>query len=93
MTTQSEAEACIPMLVDRALFHQKCILPYGLTTEQVYRAMVDFVEFLSFINHQLYRKEYPRLESFLMPASFSSMVGEFMNLTIPRYCPGLAKNQ
>lgn len=28
-----------------------------------------------------------------MPASFSSLVGEFMNLTIPRYCSSLVKNK
>jgi hypothetical protein len=51
------------------------------------------VDFLGFINQQLHSKEFPRLESFLMPASFSSLVGEFMNLTIPRYCSGLVKNR
>jgi hypothetical protein len=29
----------------------------------------------------------------LMPANFSSMVGEFMGASIPKYCPSLAKNQ
>ena len=93
MTTDPETQACTPVPVDRELFHQSCILPYGLTPDHLYRAMVDFIDFLGFINHQLNEKEYPRLESFLMPASFSSMVGEFMNLTIPRYCSSLIKNQ
>lgn len=34
-----------------------------------------------------------RLESFLMPANFSSIVGEFMNMSIPKYCSELVKNQ
>ena len=93
MITDPEAQACIPVPVDRNLFHQGCILPYGLTPDHLYRAMVDFIDFLGFINHQLNEKKYPRLESFLMPASFSSMVGEFMNLTIPRYGSSLVKNQ
>jgi len=54
--------------------------------------MVDFIDFLGFVNQQLRSKEIPRLESFLMPANFSSMVGEFMNMTIPKYCTSLAKN-
>ena len=54
--------------------------------------MDDFLEFLGFINRQLRTKEIPRLESFLMPANFSSMVGEFMSATIPKYCKTLAKN-
>lgn len=28
-----------------------------------------------------------------MPANFSSIVGEFMNMTIPRTCDGLVKNR
>ena len=55
--------------------------------------MAEFLEFLGFINQQLATKNLPRLESFLMPANFSSIVGEFMNLTIPKYCPGLVRNQ
>jgi len=54
--------------------------------------MEDFVDFLGFINQQLNTKDLPRLESFLMPANFSSMVGEFMSATIPKYCRTLAKN-
>lgn len=55
--------------------------------------MADFTEFLGFINQQLHVKGMPRLESFLMPAGFSSIVGEFINLTIPRYCANLVKNK
>ncbi len=29
----------------------------------------------------------------LMPANFSSIVGEFMNSGIPKHCPTLVKNQ
>ncbi|MEK7409122.1 MAG: hypothetical protein AAB225_29010, partial [Acidobacteriota bacterium] len=35
----------------------------------------------------------PRLESMLMPANFSSIVGEFMSATIPKHCKGLVKNR
>jgi hypothetical protein len=93
MNRDEEALACTPVPVDSNLFNPNSILPYGLTTEHVRRAMVDFVDFLGFINQQLHTKEIPRLESFLMPANFSSIVGEFMNISIPKYCPGLAKNQ
>ena len=43
--------------------------------------MQDFVSFL--INQQLHEQELSRLESFLMTANFSSMVGEFMNEQFP----------
>ncbi len=55
--------------------------------------MDEFVEFLGFLNKQLITKSLPRLESFLMPANFSSIVGEFMNTSIPKYCPTIVKNQ
>ena len=55
--------------------------------------MEEFIDFLGFVNQQLHTREIPRLESFLMPANFSSIVGEFMNMTIPKYCTSLAKNQ
>lgn len=55
--------------------------------------MGDFIDFLGFINQQLHTKQILRLESFLMPANFSSIVGEFMNMSIPKHCPDLVKNQ
>lgn len=88
-----EARACIPVPVKSACFNPGCTLPYGLTAEHIREAMTDFLDFLGFINQQLHTKSIPRLESFLMPANFSSIVGEFMNLGIPRYCPTLVKNQ
>jgi hypothetical protein len=88
-----EKLACIPRSLNPRGFNPKCALPYGLRFENVQRAMQDFLDFLGFVNQQLNTKEMPRLESFLMPANFSSMVGEYMNITIPKYCPTLAKNQ
>ncbi|MFQ5630256.1 MAG: hypothetical protein ACE5I1_15915 [bacterium] len=55
--------------------------------------MNEFLDFLGFVNRQLYKKKMPRLESFLMPVNFSSIVGELLNITIPKYCASLAKNQ
>jgi hypothetical protein len=34
-----------------------------------------------------------RIETILMPANFSSIVGEFMGVMIPRYCSTLVKNR
>jgi hypothetical protein len=55
--------------------------------------MQEFCAFLGFINQQLRSRELPRLESFLMPANFSSIVGEFMAMTIPKHCPTIARNR
>ncbi len=93
MSNDDEYKACIPIPVNPNRFNPKCSLPYGLTVEHVRQAMEDFLDFLGFINQQLCSKGIPRLESFLMPANFSSIVGEFINMRIPEYCPHLVKNR
>lgn len=93
MINDKEARACIPVPVNPNVFNPNCALPYGLTLEHIRQAMMDFIDFLGFINQQLHTKEIPRLESFLMPANFSSIVGEFINISIPKHCSRLAKNQ
>lgn len=93
MANDKEASACIPNPINSDCFNPVCVLPYGLTIEHVRQAMNDFVDFLGFINQQLREKGIPRLESFLMPANFSSIVGEFTNISIPKYCSSLVKNQ
>lgn len=87
-----EELACIPLSINVQGFNPNCDLPYGLTVEHIQKAMQDFLDFIGFINPQLNSRNMPRLESFLMPANFSSMVGEYMNITIPKYCPSLVKN-
>ncbi|MEB3177985.1 MAG: hypothetical protein VKL59_02925 [Nostocaceae cyanobacterium] len=89
----SEAIACQPHPVVINRFNPDTKLPYGCTTGHIYAAMNDFVEFLGFINQQLYTKGLERLEAMLMPANFSSMVGEFIISNIPKYCPTLVKNR
>lgn len=91
--TDLEKIACQAVPVSPTGFNPKADIPYGLTTDHIRRAMDDFAEFLSFINTQLHTKRMPRLETFLMPANFSSMVGEFMASVIPQYCPTLVKNR
>ncbi len=88
-----ESLACKLESINRDYFNLNCILPYGLTVDHLFQAMKDFLDFLGFINQQLHIKGIPRLESFLMPANFSSIVGEFMNISIPKYCSTLVKNQ
>lgn len=87
-----ETIACTPIPLDLALFNPACVLPFGLTTAHVRMGMQGFIDLLRFINTQLATKEIPRLESFFMPANFSSLVGEFMAAAIPKYCPTLARN-
>ena len=55
--------------------------------------MEEWIEFLRFINEQLHSRELDRLEAFMMPANFSSLVGEFVASRIPRYCKALLKNR
>lgn len=93
MGNNKEKEACTPVPLDPSLFNSNCTLPYGLEVNHIEKAMEEFLSFIGFINQQLYSKQMPRLESFLMPANFSSIVGELMNASIPKYCSGLVKNQ
>jgi hypothetical protein len=93
MDKELELAACTPRLIHPAGFNPNSKLPYGLTIEHLQAAMNDFTNFLSFINLQLHSREIERLESMLMPAYFSSIVGEFMASSIPKHCSSLAKNQ
>ncbi len=88
-----ERIACQAVPVDSEGFNPKAAIPYGLTTDHIRQAMGDFIAFLSFINTQLHTRQMPRLETFLMPANFSSMVGEFMVAVIPQHCLVLVKNR
>ncbi|OYV87009.1 MAG: hypothetical protein B7Z73_10770 [Planctomycetia bacterium 21-64-5] len=54
--------------------------------------MEEFIDFLGFVNAQLHAKKIDRLESFLMPANFSSIVGEFVGAAIPNYCKTVCRN-
>lgn len=85
--------ALTPHSVEASGFNPAAILPYGLTTEHVRLAMQEFTDFLAFINTQLGTRGIERLETMLMPANFSSMVGEFMASSIPKHCPTIVKNQ
>lgn len=88
----SEQSACTPKPIKPDKFNKMARIPYGCTVEHIKSAMADFVTFLGFINNQLATKKIQRMESFMMAANFSSLVGEFMNVTIPKYCPTVAKN-
>lgn len=93
MQEDTEIMACTPNPVNRDEFNRDVQLPYGLTTEHLRLAMSDFVDFLGFINTQLHDKGIVRLESMLMPANFSSIVGEFVISAIPKHCSSMVKNQ
>jgi hypothetical protein len=92
MTDDPSHAAYLPQLCDPSGFNPAAQLPYGCTTDHIRQAMDEFIEFLGFVNQQLATKGIQRLETLLMPANFSSMVGEFVIASIPKYCPTLAKN-
>jgi hypothetical protein len=88
-----ERLACSPVAVNPAGFNPAVILPYGLTTDHIAGAMTDFLYFLRLVNTGLHAEKIPRLEAIMMSANFSSLVGEFMNAEIPKYCKTLVKNK
>jgi hypothetical protein len=89
----TESEACAPIPINPSGFNPAATLPYGLTTAHIQSGMEEFLIFLGFINGQLGTKGIHRLESFMMAANFSSLVGEFMGATIPKTCTTLVKNR
>jgi hypothetical protein len=82
-----------PERPDREGFNPRAAIPFGVTVAHVKRAMDDFIDFLEFVDSQLLDKGMSRFEDMLMPANFSSMVGEFMSTGIPKYCRTVVKNQ
>ncbi|MBI3465626.1 MAG: hypothetical protein HY000_21620 [Planctomycetes bacterium] len=88
-----ESRACEPIPIQADGFNPGAVIPYGLKADHIKKAMTDFIDFLGFINTQLHTKRMQRLESFLMPANFSSMVGEFMSAAIPKYCRTIVRNR
>lgn len=88
-----ELIACTPVPVVATGFNPLAVLPFGLTTAHLASAMTDFLEFLKHINTRLHDEKIQRLESIMMSANFSSLVGEFMNARIPEHCRTLVKNK
>ena len=89
----SEEQASTPIPVQADKFNPVADLPFGVTIAHIRSAMDDFIDFLGVINRELHGRKMARLESILMPANFSSMVGEFMNDRIPSHFEGIARNQ
>lgn len=72
--TYTEEQACTALPINENSFNSSCIPPYGLVVEYIKAVMIDFIDFLSLINSQLYRRQTPRLETMLMSANFSKIV-------------------
>jgi hypothetical protein len=89
---QLETAACKVAHPDPDGFNRDADIPLGVTVCHIRQAMTEFAQFIGFINTQLRTRQIPRLETMLMPANFSSIVGEFMTSAIPKYCPTIVKN-
>lgn len=89
---QPDLTFCIPDRPSLENFNRNASIPFGVSIKHIYQSMVDFAEFLQVVNTELARKNMMRLEDMLMPASFSSMVGEFIVSSLPKHCPSVVKN-
>lgn len=87
-----ELAARTPVSVERRFLNPDAIIPHGVTPDHVFAALEEFTDWLGFINTQMGTRNLPRFETMLMPANFSSMVGEFMTATIPKHCHTIVKN-
>lgn len=89
---QLEEAACHALPPDPGGFNRQATIPYGVTVDHIASAMAEFSDFIGFIDTQLRTRNIERLETMLMPANFSSIVGEFMTSAIPKYCATIVKN-
>jgi hypothetical protein len=89
---QPELTFCVPQQPSLENINVNARIPFGVSVEHVFQAMVDFTDFLRTVDTELVRKEMARLEEMLMPANFSSIVGEFITSNLPKHCPTIAKN-
>lgn len=87
-----EERASHPEKVRIEDFNPNCKIPFGVRPEHLHATMNEFVDFIGFLGQQLHGRQLVRLESMLMPANFSSMVGEFISATLPKHCPTVVKN-
>lgn len=93
MCEELEEAACTAHRIDQNGFNRNVNLPYGLTVQDIRSAMEDFIELISIINQLLNQRGMVRLESLIMQANFSSIVGEFIVTRIPNYCDSIVKNR
>ena len=93
MAINSPPNPFSPIPPTKGNFNPKAVIPFGCTVKHIRLAMNEFVEFLGFINVALQSRGMPRLESMLMQANFSSEVGEFMSVAIPKHCKTIVKNR
>jgi hypothetical protein len=91
--TDLEKTARTPIPLEPTGFNPNMRIPYGCTVNAVQKSMEAFINFLGFLNHQLLTRDLPRIEMLMMPANFSSLVGEFIVSTIPKRCSTLVKNR
>jgi len=90
---QLEFIACSPEHVRIEHFNLNAVIPYGVTIEHLCMTMNDFIDFMQLVNVRLHENGSPRFETMLMPANFSSIVGEFITANLPKHSPGVVKNR
>ncbi len=93
MAEDRELAACTPDPIAIHDFNPNAEFPFYLKVQQICNAMQDFLDFMSTVNTHLHERNYKRLESFLMQANFSSMVGEFIKNSLGIHCENLVVNQ
>lgn len=61
----TKAQTCNLNPLDISKFNRACLFPFGLTVLHIKDSMMNFINFLGFVNTQLNSKNMPRLESLL----------------------------
>lgn len=87
------ASIILPEPIEKNGFNPRAKIPFGLTTNCVYAAMQDFVEFLKVVDVELQSRRMPSLENTMMQANFSSLVGEIVSAAMPKHCKTVVRNR
>lgn len=82
-----------PLPLEQDGFNRNAVMPCGCTCEHIAQAMNDCLGFLTNINGLLLQEDMQRFEALLMPANFSSIVGEFVKSRLPKYSTGIVNNR
>lgn len=74
-------------------FRHTAVLPYGMTIDEVRRAMDEVYDFLHFVNNALVSNGLDRLEDTILGNSFSGIVSELCVRGISRHSHVLIRNR
>ncbi len=87
-----EEEVELPRALDEGYVNRRAILPYGLTVEEVERAVAETYRLFHGLNDYLSQHEFRPLEELLLGNSLSGIISEFLVKNITKSSSVLEAN-